>query len=256
MIDELRKNGDPLYREYGAALRDSEAASLFLRKSGRYPLCGKGDVNLFSVFAELGRSLIAPEGRLGIVVPSGIATDDTTKEFFGDMVSGGRLVSLYDFENREKIFPSVDSRMKFSLLTVAGSGRGNAAPARFVFFAHKVSDLDDAERLIELTPDDFARMNPNTRTAPIFRNRRDAEITRDIYRRVPVLIREGDPKGNPWGISFTRMIDMANDSGIFRTRADLERGGFRLSGNVSFRPRIPIPRPRHRPPGSPSTRPR
>ena len=44
--------------------------------------------------------------------------------------------------------------------------------------------------------DDFALLNPNTRTCPIFRSRRDAELTKAIYRRVPVLVREGDPDGN------------------------------------------------------------
>ena len=74
-------------------------------------------------------------------------------------------------------------------------------------------------------------MNPNTGTCPIFRSKRDAEINKAIYRRVPVLIREGDSEVNPWGISFLRMLDMANDSGLFRTREELEGDGWVLDGN-------------------------
>jgi hypothetical protein len=48
---------------------------------------------------------------------------------------------------------------------------------------------------------------------------------------VGVLWREGDPDGNPWGLRFMRMFDMANDSGLFRTRAELESAGWRLDGN-------------------------
>ena len=70
-----------------------------------------------------------------------------------------------------------------------------------MFFAHDVADIDDPEKNYSLTPDDLMLFNPNTRTAPTFRKRRDAEITTGIYRRVPVLIREGVPDGNPWQVS-------------------------------------------------------
>ena len=65
---------------YVAAARHAEGISHILRDSGRYPLCGRGDVNTYSVFAELMRTLLSPTGRAGIIVPTGIATDDTTKD--------------------------------------------------------------------------------------------------------------------------------------------------------------------------------
>jgi hypothetical protein len=50
---------------------------------------------------------------------------------------------------------------------------------------------------------------------------------------VPVLVEEGKGEaGNPWGVEFLRMFDMANDSHLFRTREELEAQGFRLQGNV------------------------
>jgi len=136
-------------------------------------------------------------------------------------------VSLYDFENRKKLFP-IDSRYKFCLLTVVRQPTGRA---RFVFFAHAVADIDDPERNFSLTPDDLMLFNPNTRTAPTFRTRRDAEITTGIYRRVPVLIREGVPDGNPWQVKLSTMYHMSNDSGLFRTRCQLEEDGWVLQGN-------------------------
>jgi hypothetical protein len=235
MIGRL-KTGDPqLYEEFVAAQRRAEGVGHFLHNSGVYPLCGRGDINLYSVFAEKDRSLLNRRGRMGVVVPSGIATDDTTKEYFADLVDRRSLVSLFDFENRKKIFPSVDSRMKYSLLTVTGAPQPEGTPARFVFFAHGVADVREPERQIELTPEDFARINPNTKTAPIFRTRRDAEITKAIYRRIPVLIDETREDGNPWGISFLRMFDMSNDSNLFHTREQLESAGYVLEGNVFVR---------------------
>lgn len=64
-----------------------------------------------------------------------------------------------------------------------------------------------------------------------------AEITRDIYHRIPVLVREADPerglaKENPWAVSFLPRFHMSADSNLFRTRAQLDQIGARLEGNV------------------------
>ena len=151
-------------------------------------------------------------------MPTGIATDDSTKAYFGHLAQSGRLVSLYDFENREAIFPAVHRSYKFCLLTL-----GPADEAEFAFFLAQTAQLADDRRRFTLNAEDFARINPNTLTCPVFRARRDAELTRKIYQRVPVLIREGrdgQPEQNPWGISFMRMFDMSNDSHLF-----LDSGG-------------------------------
>ena len=83
-----------------------------------------------------------------------------------------------------------------------------------------------------LSPQEIILLNPNTGTCPVFRSRRDAEITLGIYKRVPVLIREGDSDGNPWGVKFMTMFHMSNDSHLFRTRDELEAQGWTLRGNV------------------------
>ena len=100
----------------------------------------------------------------------------------------------------------MDSRCKFCLFTAGNGELLTAEAAEFVFFAHDVEDLRDLERRFTLTPQDIALLNPNTRTCPIFRSRRDAELTQAIYRRVPVLIKEGPPEVNPWGIKFKQGI--------------------------------------------------
>jgi hypothetical protein len=82
------------------------------------------------------------------------------------------------------------------------------------------------ERRFNLTTDDIAGINPNTKTAPVFRSRVDAELTAKIYARVPVLISEAHGRaGNHWGVSFMTMFHMSNDSGLFRTAAQLEADG-------------------------------
>ncbi len=226
-----------LFAEFQTAQRQAEATSQFVRTGDRFPLAGVGDVNTYAVFAELFFELIGPRGRAGLIVPSGIATDHSTKAFFDKIVVDRRLVSLYDFENREKVFSSIDSRIKFCLLTLSGADRP-CSQAEFAFFLHQAEQLRDSERRFGLAAEDFALFNPNTRTCPIFRTRRDMEIARKMYGRAGVLWKEAqgaEPEVNPWGVKFSSMFHMSNDSGLFRTREELEQDGWRLEGNVFVR---------------------
>ncbi len=230
LIKQMAVLRPDLYTQFQEALHEAEATGKFLRSSERYTLTAVGDINTYSVFSELFSQLVRPEGRAGFIVPTGIATDDSNKAFFGAMVERNRLISLFDFENREKIFPAVDSRYKFSLLTLSGASRGAAEAARFGFFLTRTAHLRDEQRIFTLNSDDFLRLNPNTRTCPVFRTRVDAELTAAIYRRMPILLNESTGE-NPWGVKFMRMFDMSNDSHLFRTRPQLEAEGFVLRGN-------------------------
>jgi hypothetical protein len=195
-----------LYEEFETAKRTAEASSAFARidgtEVGRFPLTGRGDVNTYALFAELFANLASKRGRAGVIVPTGIATDATTAPFFAALVAGNRLAQLIDFENRERIFAAIDSRMKFSLMTI---GR-NVKEADFAFFLTDTRQLAEPERRFTLSPDDIARINPNTRNCPTFRSRADAELTLAIYRRVPIFgLREENDAWDPE--FFKKMFD-------------------------------------------------
>ncbi|MFE7575531.1 Eco57I restriction-modification methylase domain-containing protein [Streptomyces sp. NPDC057521] len=232
LIAALKEDPDRAARHtaFEAAKRTAEGTSHFLRNGGRYPLTGRGDINTYAVFAEAGRALTGPRGRMGMIVPTGIATDATTRFYFKDLVDGGALAALYDFENAAPVFPDVHRSFKFSVLSLTGRALCEPA-ARFAFFLRDPSELDDEGRVFALTPEEIALLNPNTGTCPVFRTRRDAEITLGIYARLPVLIKEGDPDGNPWGVTFGTMFHMANDSHRFRTREELTATGWQAAGN-------------------------
>ena len=105
MIEALHDEDTALYEAFLDDRRKAEGESHFVRSSDRYPLCGRGDVNTYAIFAEMNRLLISEAGRVGCIVPSGIATDDTTKFFFADLMESQSLASLYDFENRDRTLP-------------------------------------------------------------------------------------------------------------------------------------------------------
>jgi hypothetical protein len=214
LIKLLSQTNPRLLQEFEDAKHDADAQSKFTRESGRFPLTAVGDINTYAVFAETTRKLISVNGRVGIIVPTGIATDNTTKDFFGDLIKTQSLASLYDFENKEAIFSAVHRMYKFSLLALTGKPikRGN-----FAFFLTQAKQLENQTRLFQLSPQEIALINPNTLTCPVFRTRQDAELTKKIYQYLPVL--ENEATGvNPWGISFMAMFHMANDSGLFHTQ--------------------------------------
>lgn len=235
MIKALKEDDPPLWQAFQDALRDAEADSHFIRTSGRYPLCGRGDVNTYSVFFESMRHGIGDRGFASAVLPLGIATDFTTADFFRDLVERRSLVALFGFENEEHLFPDVDHRVTFCLFTVSGLNRPVDA-ADLCFFLRQTTWLADTWRHFVLAAEDFRLLNPNTATCPVFRSGRDGEITKKIYRRAGVLIDESKSSdGNPWGISFMAMLHMANDSDLFRVRGDLEAEGYELHGNIFVR---------------------
>jgi hypothetical protein len=214
LITELIQKNPALHAEFIAAAHAADCASKFLRQSERFPLTATGDINTYAVFAETVRNLLAPTGRAGIILPTGIATDDTTKHFFSDIIDKQTLVRLVGYENESFIFPAIANVVRFCTMIVSGVSSAEPKPT-FAFYLRFFAQLAQRERFFQLTTDDLALLNPNTRTCPIFRTKTDAELTRKIYSRVPVLDREGDPKGNPWGIHFMTMFHMANDSHLF-----------------------------------------
>ncbi|MFI7517525.1 Eco57I restriction-modification methylase domain-containing protein [Micromonospora echinofusca] len=215
-----------LHREWTAALRMSDGVSTLIRESGRYPLTATGDINTYAIFAETARSIMNPTGRLGIIVPTGIATDSTTQRFFRDLVERQSLVALHDFENEDKVFPSVHHSYRFALLALSGQPSRQASLA---FRARQAAQIP--ERAYGITPDEILLLNPNTGTCPVFVSRRDAEITIGIYRRIPVLWRGGGAEGNAWSLSFMAMLHMANDSGHFITAEKADAAGWSRQGN-------------------------
>ena len=232
MIADLEKSGDPLACDFAVANERAFAAVRMARRGGDYPMLSGGDVNLYSLFVERAMTLVKPDGMVGLLTPSGIASDKTAARFFKGVATGGRLRALYDFENKKVFFPDVHASFKFCVFVASPSPVED--PARCAFYLHSVAELDAPERCFPLTAEDFSRVNPNTGTAPIFRSRRAAELTTAIYGRLPVLVdRSSGKEVKAWPVKYSTMFHMTNDSGLFRTREELEEaeGAYPVGGN-------------------------
>ena len=213
-IAKLEKDNPPLFNAFCNAVQWQNRINTYIGESGRFCLSAVGKLNLYSIITEVVFHVKRNTGTAGMVVPSGICTDSSNKALFAELVGTKSFVSLYDFENAasgKKLFEAVDSRFKFSLLTL-----GPAESADFAFFLGHPTDLAQTQRHFSLTSEDFALINPNTRTAPIFRSKADADLAKKIYARVGVLVDETRTNGNPWGVSFKQgLFNMTSASDCF-----------------------------------------
>lgn len=213
LIAQLEHQDPVLYDAYKRDLRTAEALSKFLGGSGRFPLGGVGDINTYAVFADLMWQCINGHGRLGVILQSGLVSGFTYRLFVQEMLKSECLVAFLGMENEDKIFPAVHNMTKFGLLTLSGK-EAPSSQATFVSYARQPDELFDPARRYVLAAEEIEAINPNSLTVPMFRWSKDAEVTAAIHAAAPVLVRH-DPPSNPWGVEFTTMFHMANDSHLF-----------------------------------------
>ena len=219
LINDLKINDLKLHLQYLIAKESSYKTAQFYINSGKYPILGKGDINTYMIFSESFLKIIKPLGFSGIIVPTNIVTDDTTKEFFAHIIENKNLVSLFDFENKKELFKNVHREQRFSLLTLSASPFDRKV--KFAFFLHLPEQLNDTSRVFELKNEEIIKFNPNTKNCPTFKNRVDVEVALKIYKTATILEFENDNilvyKCKPW-----RMFDMTNDSVLFLESNDLD----------------------------------
>ena len=232
-IRALRDAGDALAEQFDAAKLRADRLGQLIRACGHFPLLGGGDINLYSLFVERSMRLIKPDGIVGLLTPSGIYADKTAARFFKSVSTSGRVGGLFDFENRKIFFKDVHASFKFCALIFGGEER-RFDQTECAFFLHDTAAIQDGERCFPLAADDFARVNPNTGTAPVFRTRRDADITRRIYESHPVLVnRSGGEEVRTWPVRYHTMFHMAEASHHFQMVTELEgRGFYPVQGNL------------------------
>ncbi|MGJ0396054.1 MAG: Eco57I restriction-modification methylase domain-containing protein [Methylocystis sp.] len=219
LIKALQDAENSLFFDYTRAAERAEATSRIARKCGEYPQLSGGDTNLNSLFIERSQELVKPKGIVGLLVPSGIASDQSSSSFFRAMVEQKRLECVIDFFNKRYdgtlFFPDVYYRFKFCAYIAGGAARHFGAMT-FGFFVRDMAEIRDPNRVFSISPEDIERINPNSGTAPIFQSRRDLDITRSVYTRLPVLSDHSKERDERcFALRYVRMLDMANDSDRF-----------------------------------------
>ena len=233
LIKKLEISNPQLFAEFVQIQHEADSTGKFIRGSGNFPLTSSGDINTFSIFSELFLKGISTAGKGGIIVPTGIATDDTNKRFFGSLVENNKLLSLFDFQNsygEGRFFPNVHPQFKFCLLSFSGSELKKHS-ATFGFYLSALDQIKDESRIFKLTKTEIENLNPNSKTCPIFRTSIDAKINTILYSNNPI-IKNNNTLSEISILEISRMFDMSSDSNLFRTFNELEAQNFKASSVI------------------------
>ena len=150
LIRSLANNNPDLATAWDQAKHDTDAQGKFVRESKRFLLTSVGDINTYAIFAEMSRQLISPSGKTGIIIPTNIATDDTYKHFFADLIREGSIDTFIGFRNLKLIFPDVHDSVKFCFFVLSGKDL-NSNEASFVWLANTVQEAQDKRKLLSLS---------------------------------------------------------------------------------------------------------
>ena len=128
--------------EEARASRKADAQRLtgFVRDAGVYRIESRAHVNRYQLFVERALQLVRPGGRIGLVLPGGIATDAGAAGLRRHLFDRANVDALNGFENRAGIFP-IHRSIRFALLTCT-TGR----PTSNIACRFGLAQPDDLER--------------------------------------------------------------------------------------------------------------
>ena len=183
--------------------------SSYFKEVLSYKAQGKGDVNTYKLFLEQFFRILTVEGQIGIVVPSGIYTDQGCLPLRQQFFEQSQIEYLYCFENRwPKVFSGVDGRFKFVLL---GAEKGKVTNQfKCAFMQH------DPDQLVVID-NNALRMGLNH--VKKFSNQIELDIASRLYQTDYLV---GDYFANNWETKFQREFHMTDDSPLFISNPETE----------------------------------
>jgi hypothetical protein len=239
-IKALAETNPSLYATYKAAKRDEAIfTNVLTRDAGTYPFTGFKELNTYHLFTELAAKFVNPGGRVALIVKTGIGSAENCLPLFKELTDKKRLVSLFDFVNRKPLFPDVQTVERFSLITFTGA-MGTDQPIRFATLCVDVANLKEPGRQYTLSAEDIALMSPINGACPLMRSEQDAKILRKLYKHFPILGQKDASRPDLyWNPNYTPIFHMANDSGDFRKREELEAQGYELRSGIFVSAEVP-----------------
>jgi hypothetical protein len=205
-----------------AAVRaDADGLLGFVRSSGVYRAQGDGHANLYQLFVERAFRLTRAGGRIGLVVPWGLASDAGCAGLRRLLLDRSRIDSWIGFENTSAIFP-IHRSVRFLLMTASVGGRTDSLPCRLGERDPEVLDSPTealepcgAQRAVALPRRLLERLSPEDLAVPDVRTPADIALLEKIAATVPVL---GSSAG--WGAEFGRELNASDDRHHFDRAPD------------------------------------
>ncbi len=196
---------------------DAAGVGRFVRESGLYPSCGRGHLNLYQPFLERALSLANRAGRIGLILPWGLAADDGAKGLRETLLDRARLHTVIGVDNAHAIFP-VHRGLRFMAIVACPEGPTGEIRARFgVRTVEEIDNLPAHDDSIDGTPYPV-RLSRQTlidiggpaRRIPDLRSSADLALLRRLMSLFP-------PVGgrNGWSAEFGRELNATDDRATF-----------------------------------------
>jgi Eco57I restriction-modification methylase len=210
-----------MLRRDGSARGDAGAESTvkFIRESGLYPSCGHGHLNLYQPFLERALSLAHNGGRIGLILPWGLAADDGAKELREKLLDRSRVDTIVGVDNANGIFP-VHRGLRFLVVIASPNGITGTIRARFgVSTLAEIDELPGREDTlaptaypVRLTSTVLANVGGIGRRIPDIRDLKQLGFLEQLMDRFPAL---GSTRG--WSAEFGRELNATEDRACFGT---------------------------------------
>jgi len=215
LINRLKQSHPILFASWLKEKRAYAARIHLCKSSGVFPNGARGKLNTYRLFAELASEIANTKGRVAQILKTGIITAQDSQPLFQFWVRSQRVVSCHDFINTEKLFPDVVSNERFCLLVLSGRTRPTTA-AEYAFGLTNPSQLSDSSRMLRISFDKLARINPDDLSIPPVSSLRDFELLSRIHLRHPTLRSESEDR-NLWHLHYTQgHLNSASGSSLFR----------------------------------------
>jgi hypothetical protein len=192
-------------RRDAAAHEEGEALVRFARRSGVYGWQGAGHANQFQLFVERALHLARPGGRVGLVVPAGMLTDEGSEPLRRAVIGAHRLEAVTVYDNRGGLFP-IHRSFRFAALAIVRGERTSAFRLRT-----GIADPARAEQApaVSLTPEVLQRLSGPGLAIPDLPSAADLRIVEHLACAHP-------PLSEGWHAGFSRELNATDDRDCFR----------------------------------------
>jgi hypothetical protein len=202
------------WQEYEAGFKE---ASAYFKEPEAYASLQKGKIDLYKAFLERFFTILDNEGHMGIVVPSGIYTDQGCQPLRQRFFSHSQVKFLFCFENRwPTVFTAVDGRFKFVTFGTQKSRKTDRFKCAFMEHDPERLPLIDATAL-KMSVNQLKKFSPATLSFIEFKTQTDVELTTKIYNELPTL---GEHIPGTWNLELSQEFNRSSDSHLFNTDGD------------------------------------
>jgi len=190
------------------------AALRFYRASQAYPLQGDGHANRYQLFLERALRLTKPSGRIGMILPSGIATDHGSAALRTHLFDRTAIDTWIGFDNRRRIFP-IHRSMRFVVLSTSNSGGTDMLRFRcgLTDAGALEQDAAAASHMLTVSRSRLESWSPGNLAIPEIPDAAALALMSGIAGRIPAL---ADPAG--WNVRFGRELNATDDRPHFVPR--------------------------------------